>query len=427
MSRFFLAVVLTLGLNSIVWAQIIEGGNDNTDGPSTDEEPTVEETPVVTEVVPPPVVEETPPPPRRFAADGQTRNERAVADVLDANDDNPALRDVVNELRRLPPEQQDDAFDQIAPVDNDAVTEGGFDGARRHNRRVTRHMDDTRVGRGAGEIEGAWTPWVDTGFADGNGRSTPESSDYDLTGTGFSAGIDYGFGESFLLGFTYGFDRTDIDYDDTDSKGQVDGDYYGTYFIFYPGHGFVQVALDQAEHAYETDRHLQFGQINRVARSDHDGSGRSAFLGTGYEFRPGKWRISPRTSVQYITLDQDGYTEEGAGSLDLTYDKQTDESVEGSLAMRVDYAGGTKLLRIRPHVMLGWGRQFETKSRDITAKFEGTDSFSITGPESDSDTVEVEAGVTAGFLKWTAFLTYGAAFDADSQNHVVDIGVRSRF
>jgi outer membrane autotransporter protein len=85
---------------------------------------------------------------------------------------------------------------------------------------------------------------------------------------------------------------------------------------------------------YDGYRHIVFAGVDRVASSDYDGQGYSLLFSGGYNFYFGKvFTITPLASIQFQKLHIDGYTESGAGALDLVQESQHYNVIESGLGV----------------------------------------------------------------------------------------------
>jgi outer membrane lipase/esterase len=60
-------------------------------------------------------------------------------------------------------------------------------------------------------------------------------------------------------------------------------------------------------------------------------------------------------SLQYIKLGIDGYTESGAGALNLDVDSQHTESLQGNIGGKVSYSWQAEKARVLPYIRASYG------------------------------------------------------------------------
>jgi len=160
---------------------------------------------------------------------------------------------------------------------------------------------------------------------------------------------------------------------------------------------YFLVQAGVGSHRYDTRRRIAFGHsydlqdgsggigftyFDRTARSQH-----SAFLATvhsevGFRYRNNIANFSPFVGVQYTGLVREGFTERGAGSLNLTTDMEHYHSFRTMFGMRLD----TVPFRARHGLVsfygnVAWMYEFDAGKRrhtEFTARF--TDVGQLTGP-----------------------------------------------
>ncbi|MEM1058377.1 MAG: autotransporter outer membrane beta-barrel domain-containing protein [Verrucomicrobiota bacterium] len=260
--------------------------------------------------------------------------------------------------------------------------------------------------------------------------------DFDYDTYDVSVGVDYRLTREFVLGLLFNYGSTDATLDGNGSSLDVDTYTGGLYAGFQSaddgwfGNAFVLGGASD----YDQSRRIVFGGINRTALSDPDGWQITSGATGGYLFnldRSGTWQAGPIAGVQYTYLEQDGYTETGAQSLNLNVASQDAESFRTALGAKLrgrwqvspDFA-------IVPSVSAEWLHEFLDDSRGITAAFSdpAPGSFVVNTRDPDRDFGLVGLGLD--FLvgeAWSAFLTYDAQFSDDYLGHSIGGGARFEF
>ncbi|RPH50958.1 MAG: autotransporter outer membrane beta-barrel domain-containing protein, partial [Lysobacterales bacterium] len=85
----------------------------------------------------------------------------------------------------------------------------------------------------------------------------------------------------------------------------------------------------------------------------------SGGLSAGYDFLIGGLTVSPNLGFFYIDATIDGFTESGAGGLNLIYDEQKFQSRTGNLGLRLTYAWNLPWGVLLPHLRIDYVREFE--------------------------------------------------------------------
>ena len=364
--------------------------------------PTVIEAPIK-----PPSPRQSPPRFRILQDFASNPDQQGIAGQLDAmgREPNADLLGVLDELTRIPPDQVGPALDQISPASYDADTDAALSAGHRHIEMVSGFLEDSAAS--SGENDSRWSPWV--GGIKGTDEGRNNSSARTL---GSAGGMDYRFGKNIRFGFQFGYSHSDVTYSDSSSKGKIDLVNYGSYALWAPSHGYIEAIVNMTDQSFDDQRQISFGEVNRLALAKYDGRGRSAYLGTGYDFTLAGCRLRPTAAMEYGRFQRDGFTEDGAGSLNLAVDGSTEDSVQSHVGVRMDYELKFLLVTVTPRATVSWGHQFETAPRELEARFEqsGTEPFTVHGEAGNADGLETSAGLAAKIFGVSAFMDYGVTF-----------------
>ena len=86
---------------------------------------------------------------------------------------------------------------------------------------------------------------------------------------------------------------------------------------------------------YQTHRTINFGGIALTASAEYQGRQDVVYLERGWQRHWGRFRFEPMAALQYIHLHQSGFSETGAGVLNLTVDAIDTSSLRGILGGRI--------------------------------------------------------------------------------------------
>jgi outer membrane autotransporter protein len=199
-----------------------------------------------------------------------------------------------------------------------------------------------------------------------------------------------------LLGVSLGVSKADIDFDKNRGDSDIDafiGSLYGSWFT---ERYYLDASLSYGYQEYENNRNVTVGAIHRNANSDHDGSIFSGYLEGGYNVSFGRWMLGPFASLNYLYLDEDGFTESGAGSLDLSVDDRQTDALFSQLGTVVAGRLAYENFELMPEVRLAWKYDFDIDDQVITSAFAGAPGvkFSIDGQDVERNSLVVEVGAT---------------------------------
>jgi outer membrane autotransporter protein len=335
---------------------------------------------------------------------------------------------ILDALDRVPGNEKGGTLDRIGPGESDAFTGAGLANGRRHIESIRSHLDEESGQRKAtgSQQGGKWLAWAEG--SDGH-FEIPEGP-YNFDVAGVSAGVDHDIGNSFVVGVGIGMSRTDFDWQDSASEAKSDAFYAGTYANWQVGSGRIEAGANYGDSHTDAKRRIQFGDIERIASSGFNGHPYAAFVDGSYEWKGDPWRIAPMISMSYVGQQEDGYTETGAGSLNLAVDDRRNDSAQAGGGVRVSRVFQLRYVKLIPTLKAQFGRELNTGSRDTNARFADTSesTFTMNGPESPADNTELGACLSAYSMGFTGYIRYDHTFgDWQNNGYAISAGVRSRF
>jgi uncharacterized protein with beta-barrel porin domain len=225
---------------------------------------------------------------------------------------------------------------------------------------------------------------------------------YGIGGASQFDGNTYGYNQSFggtIIGvdrenkrgirfggyFSYGEGRISSNLlDRSESHEFLAGIYYRK--NLYQGYVLANAGLGNVQ--YDTQRTISF--VGRRATSKHD-----AFVGTiyaerGFNFATKLGRLQPYLGIQYIGNRQDGFTETGAGSLNLVGKRTETDSLRSLFGTRFQskvrrYNGG----RLNANANMAWLHEYADSATSFTAGLAGSPipnaNFTVLGNNTKRD------------------------------------------
>ncbi len=300
----------------------------------------------------------------------------------------------MGELQVLPLGAHDPAYVALSSETHDAYTTATVDTNKRYGENVREQMRAGRALQRAryadylissdGEEQalppvGAlrefhglqmWiAPLYDGGEVEEQGGFTGYSADV----WGTSAGAQVRLDRRSFFGFSGGFAKTRLDLDQSEGMGQVKSGYATLFGSVWGNRWFGQALLSYGHHRFEDERLTQFGAIDEVAKSDHDGQSVSLALDLGLDARAIRaWNAAPYASLEYAYLTEDAYTERGPGALLLSIERRDTNSLVSELGMRF-VAAPRAFGPVTPELTLGWRHDYDVDARTLSGRF-------VTGP-----------------------------------------------
>lgn len=317
---------------------------------------------------------------------------------------------------------------RLEPAADRGTVEAAFGMGARLTGTVIDRMDEVRrddTPDGAAPW-GAWTRGFG-GLLDQGARGSSEGYRGDLLGV--SLGFDRVLSDRFLFGFSGGIARARIRPDHGGTR--TDGDsWQGSLYGNFARDAFsLGAVLSYAENRYDASRSILFGTTDRVAKSRYNGHQIAGYLEGGYTFGSRGLEITPLVSLRYMRLHLDGYSETGAGSLNLTVDAQDYDMLQSGLGVKMGRPFLREGARFLPEVHLKWLYDFIGDRQQATATFAGGGpSFSTEGFDPPQSSVDAGASLAVAVQSGVVLsLRYDFEIKKDFRSHTGMITVRYAF
>ena len=294
------------------------------------------------------------------------------------------------------------------------------------------HQDQVRAGAtgvSSGEAADGAGFWLEAFGFRGDQKERSNVDGYQADTGGFVLGGDKAVGNGDArvgAAFAYGStgisgkgattaNRTDID--------SYQGIFYGSYNA---GAWYADASLGYGRQQYDTKRVVSLVGANLTG--SHNANQYSAKLGFGLPFSSGVTTITPLASLAYVKLDQNGYTESDRNDTGaaLSVDSTKTESLRSGLGAKLSVALATGELSPTLEARAVWNHEFADTHQNITASFDGGDSFTTNGVSQSRDSANLGVGVN---LKSKNGQTLSVNYDAEVKNDYVShtAALKARF
>jgi outer membrane autotransporter protein len=311
------------------------------------------------------------------------------------------------------------AVAQLAPSNSAlAASQVAFEGTRAFQNLLSSHLSEGLCGGGSqtadrrrnedprkphdessgcpenNQYQGLWVKGFGY-FADQGAQGA--FSGYDSTVLGAMVGYDAAVADNTRAGLGIGYARSKID-GKALSNSTGFNTYQATAYIAHEdGIWFADGDVSYGRNSYSGRRQIAFSGINRTALAKYSGEDFTTFVTTGRHFYADDVTITPLVSLQVTHLNLDGYTETGAGDVNLNVAAQSYNFLESGLGVNVarhfDLDDGRDLL---PEVHFKWLHELLNPNVRNTATFTATGStpFVTSGLNTAPDTLDMGAGLT---------------------------------
>jgi autotransporter-associated beta strand protein len=381
-----------------------------------------------------------------FAAGAQTDNQRAVGRALDIA--NPTASGdfgaVLNALSVLSTAQGPATLTAISGQNYAGFSNAMVQGAQLFmssfaNRAGSRSGSGTKVALAEAcdvacdstepALWGAWGGAVGgTGTIAGNNNA----GTFTYSVGGFSGGLDRQIAPNFLAGVTVGYQTGGQWTGGFEGRSVTDTVQAGLYGSFTQGPVYVDALAAYAYNANQLWRPINIpGLQPRTAFGQTAGNQFLGQLEAGWRFDLGgaaAYYVTPFGLLQGSTATQNGFTETGAQSLDLSVAQQTTSSLRTIFGAQVGAAMDVGLRdKITGQLRLGWSHEYADTARPVTASFIGAPGvpFTVFGAAPTRD------GAVLGFSASTAiaeamgvYLRYEGNIAGQDSSHALTAGLR---
>jgi len=249
----------------------------------------------------------------------------------------------------------------------------------------------------------------------GNQNGVDGFTGYEYRTSGGVLGVDSIVSDRFLAGIGLGQSRTNVDLDNNRGNGDIDSTFGSLYGSYFTPNMYIDVALSYGSQSYETNRNVVIDNAARTLHGEHDADLYSAYAEGGYNFYLEKWVLQPYAHLQYVTLDEKGFTE-SVDNVSLQIQGRTTKSLVSELGARFERVIPISSGILLPGVSAAWSHDFDLDDRTITSSFAAAPgaSFTVQGQDMHSDGAVLGVGVTyLGKTGVSASIKYSGGFRED--------------
>jgi outer membrane autotransporter protein len=353
-----------------------------------------------------------------FAEAAKTRNQKAVGHGLESLSEDNAMRSAVGMLPSFAEARE--AFDQLSGEVYASGRTVLLDESRFTREATSGQLVESGKADGIALWSQGYGAW---GAYDGDGNAVGFSRD----AGGVFVGADGEVVKGFRLGIVggYGTSSTDLD----DGFGSLDASSYS--LGLYGGgawEGFrLGLGLATAWHDLSTQRSVAFSGFSDDLSADYDAQTTQAYGDLGYDIDVGSATFTPFAGLAYVSLDTADFKEKG-GDAALKVEGDVTAATLSTLGLRASStfeAGGVALTL---DGMLGWQHSFDEVTPTSSARFAGSDSFTVAGVPLARDLAIVEAGMSAAVSEALSLgISYSGRFGDGVEDQGVDANLRVKF
>ena len=248
--------------------------------------------------------------------------------------------------------------------------------------------------------EDRWGLYLEPNLILGSQKTTANQTGYHFTSAGFTLGTDYRVRDNLLVGLATGYSHTGGGF--KDSGGSVENNTWPIlgYAAFLPESFYTFGSLGYSLNLFNLERGITFGSLKRMARSSPPGHQLNAYGEAGYDLKMPQVVLTPSVSLAYSRLWMEGFTESGAGSLNLKVNHQNSDSLQTGVGAKVAVPLKRNSTLIVPQFYASWQHEFSNSSRGLDARLsQGSSTFTWQTDKPRRDFAVVGGNVTMGIKK----------------------------
>ncbi|MEQ8801833.1 MAG: autotransporter domain-containing protein [Haliea sp.] len=299
---------------------------------------------------------------------------------------------------------------------------------------------DADVETGGGELLAGSRAglWVRGDLSFGDQDRTALESGFDFDAQTLTGGLDYRISDNLFVGTSLSVGKTEVEFEDNAATTDTDNYALAFYGSVYRGASYIDGVVSYGWSDVETERNIVYqdfgGSVSRRAQASTDGNEYYISLNVGHSLDFSGIKFDPLVRFFYLDGEFDGFTETGAGGLDLIVDKQGFESMSLTASGQLSYTFLPSWGVVTPYVRLEYTSEFEDSADGVRYRFAndpfagaaGEESLLIDVDDPDSSYLIYGAGVAAQFaFGVSAFVSYQALGSYENlSGEIISLGMR---
>lgn len=230
--------------------------------------------------------------------------------------------------------------------------------------------------------------------ADGNAAASKVKT------TALSTGFDTQLDEGVVVGAALSTGSSRLSFDSTADAGDSRGTALAVYGSYVAGPWAFKGAGSAAWNSNHMDRTVAIGALVRQASADFGSHTLSAYGEAMYSIPMSGWTLRPVAALSISRDKVDGFSETGAGALNLQVAGQTSQSTQSLLGAQASFEAGR--VRLEPRAV--WAHEFGDINRPMSAQFQGAavaSPFQVAGVALKRDTLILGLGLSGDLRRGT--------------------------
>ncbi|MEF3365570.1 autotransporter outer membrane beta-barrel domain-containing protein [Methylocystis sp. 9N] len=280
-------------------------------------------------------------------------------------------------------------------------------------------------------LANGWRPWI-SGF--GGAASLYGSQDFEglrFSGGGAAVGADYLFSPALLVGLSAAYTRSSFGLNGVSGSGNLDSYSIGSYAGYASNDVYIDAALGYSYNQTAVSRSIAFPGLARTATASFNNDSLLSTAEVGYDFHwSDRLTTAPFASFQSIVFFARGFSEQGAGAVNLNVTQRTVATAMSALGAELSY--GLPLGLSAPLTLsgrAGWAHDFADVHRKVLQNFQGAlrTDFWAEGARWPRNAAAVGAKLTLSIAEADLFIRYDGMFSNNADIFSATGGAAIRF
>lgn len=290
------------------------------------------------------------------------------------------------------------AIKELAPSQSTPSALMGFAAANLTSGAVEQHQQtamayDPSTGKAAGSESYQDALWGQVMGGSAVRSGSADADGYRIKQFGLAFGIDHMISDSLMGGAALSWVRGISHGADGSETFSILDSYQATaYGTWRSGRLFLDGQAGIGLNRFHQKRDIDF--LSETATADYGGEQYLLRGQTGYDVPfKGDIKVTPLAGLTFLRAVNDGYTETGAGTADLTVDRHGSNSLAHDLGAKVSWATDTGWGRLRYDVRVEWIHDYRQSAITTNGSIDGA-AFASTTSRLDPDGAQLGLGLT---------------------------------
>ena len=265
--------------------------------------------------------------------------------------------------------------------------------------------------------------------ADGDGNA----STHKATVGGFTAGIDRAVADTWRVGVLAGYSHSTFKNDELNSSAKSDnftlGAYAGSQWAISQGSLMLHAGAMYTRHNLEMKRNVSFADFSDKVSADYHGDSFQVFGELGYKVDvASQTAVEPYANLAYVKVRTNGFTEEGAKGAALQVNAKSSDATLSTLGVKASTHFDVGNVAVTAQANIGWRHAYGNVVPVSTARFAGSNTFTVDGTPLSKDVALTEVSVRVQLSDRTTLgVGYQGQFGSGTKQNSVSANVNLQF